>query len=333
MKHLLKEISIITFVCIMIIALLQFPVNATNDKIEIVKTENEYLIYDEATMKGEFQFAFTKESTEEAPIAFTNSKVDTEGNNVAYVDADFEATYFEVSETGEKIAYMWVKQAEEVSEPILVNLNSAITQEILSFVGAITTKIPVTVGQETKEPVTEENTTITTTVGYLQIQPQEGYTYEYQLVKLPNENYADFVALAKEISNFEENANSYSNISKINKFYSLYNNLIPTENWKEVVDNRIEQPEEARNGEEYVVWLKATNQTGEEILDVQFMTSVREETEERTTETVTEEVTTTTKLPVTFDSNMILIIVLAIIIVAIIVLFVVKKRMSKKHDK
>ena len=61
------------------------------------------------------------------------------------------------------------------------------------------------------------------------------------------------------------------------------------------------------------------------------MTSVREEKEKTSVETVKEEVTKTTKLPVTFDSNIILIIVLAVIIVAIIVLFIVKKKLDNKN--
>lgn len=333
MKKLFKEISIITLIAIMIIALLQFPVNATNDELEIVKTENEYLLYDMTIMENEFDFIFTKdENIEASALDFStaiNSIKDAEGNNVAYIDSTLENTYFKDANGDTTNAYMWIKQGEEVSDPILVDLNTAITQEIIDFVSKTTTRIPVTIGQEEREPITEENTTITTTVGYLQIEAQEGYTYEYQLIELPNSSYTRFVELAKEISNFEENAVSYENISKINEFYHLYNNLVP-ENWNEVANNRIEQPEDARNGEQYVVWIKATNSTGENIVDVQFMTSVREETEERTTETVKEEVTTTTKLPVTFDSNMILIIVFAVIIVAIIVLLIVRKKLANK---
>ena len=157
----------------------------------------------------------------------------------------------------------------------------------------------------------------------------ENYTYTYQLVKLPNnEQYKRFVELAKEISAFSDNANSYSNIMKTNEFYNLYNTLMPT-TWKnEVKNNKINEPEDSRHGEQYVVWIKATN--GEqEVVDVQFMTCAREETEERSTEIVKEEVTTTTKLPLTFDATMTLIVVLGIIIVAIVILLVIKKPATK----
>lgn len=333
MKKLFKEIGIVTFLVIMMITLLQFPVNATNEKLEIVKTSDEYLLYVSTIMEKEFDFIFTKdESLEASALDFStaiNSIKDAEGNNVAYVDSPLENTYFKDANGETANAYMWIKQGEEVSGPILVDLNTAITQEVIDFVSKTTTRIPVTIGQEERDPVTEGNTTLTTTVGYLQIEAQEGYTYEYQLVKLPNKDYTRFVELAKEISSFAKNSNSYGNISKINEFYSLYNDLIP-ENWDKVVDNRIEQPEEARNGDEYVVWIRSTNSNGENIVDVQFMTSVREEREKTSIETVKEEVTKTTKLPVTFDSNMILIIVFAVIIVAIIVLLIVRKKLANK---
>ena len=329
MKKLFREISIITLIAILLIMLLQFPVNATNDELEIVKTESQYLLYDATIMQNEFEFAFADESTtEESTLNFINSIEDSEGNNVAYVDNELENTYFKDINGNSVNQYMWIRQNNEVSEPVLVDLSTAITQEVMNFVDETTTRIPVTIGQEEKEPITEANTTITTTVGYLQIEPQEGYTYQYQLIKLPSEDYTRFVELAEEISGFAENANSYENISKINEFYNLYNALIP-ENWNNVVNNRIEQPDEARNGDKYVVWIKATNSAQEEVIDVQFMTSVRIERERTSTETVTEEVTTTTRLPVTFDSNIILLIVLAVIIVAIIVLFIVKKKVSK----
>ena len=336
MKKLFKGMSTIILLTVMLISLLQFPVNATNDELEIVKTENEYLLYDETIMQSEFEFAFASDATTDvSTLNFINSTVDAEGNNVAYVDGDLEDTYFKDTDGNSVEQYMWVRQNNEVSEPVLINLSTAITQDVIDFVNATTTRIPVTIGQEEKEPVTEEDTTVittvTTTVGYLQIEPQDGYTYEYQLIKLPNSNYTKFVELAEEISNFEENAVSYTNISKINEFYNLYNDLVP-EDWNEVVDSRIEQPEDARNGEQYVVWIKATNSDGDETVDVQFMTSVREEAEETTTEIVKEEVTTTKKIPVTFDSNMILIIVLAVIIVAIIVLLIVKKKISKSKQ-
>ena len=331
MKKLFKEITITALIVFTLIALLQFPVNATNEDLEIVKTENEYLLYSKTVMPNEFYFAFSKDNNAE-PLDYIKSMVDAEGNNVAYVDSDLENTFFK-DENGERVsAYMWIKTDEKVAEPVIVDLDTAITQDVINEVNALTTRIPVTIGQEQREPVTEGNTTVTTTVGYLQIEPQEGYTYEYQLIQLPNENYSRFVELAKEISNFAENSNSYENISKINEFYNLYQSLIP-ENWVDVEENRIEQPEEARNGTEYIVWIKATNaeQTAQ-IVDVQFMTSVREEAEQRSTETVTEEVTTTTKLPVTFDSNIILIIALAVIIVAIVVLLVIKKKNSNKNS-
>lgn len=339
MKRLAKEIGLIIFIAIIFIALFQFPVNATNDKINIVKTSEEYLIYNEDVMKTNFKFAFANDPNANiASLNLINAKQDSEGNYVAYVDETLQSTYF----GEEKSTYIWMlNDANEVigAEAVEVELNKAITQDIIDFVKKTTDRINVSTG--TEEPVvkTEGNTTTTTVVGFLQINgvkndagevDSEDYTYTYQLVKLPNnEQYKRFVELAKEISAFSDNANSYSNIMKINEFYNLYNTLMPT-TWKnEVKNNKINEPEDSRHGEQYVVWIKATN--GEqEVVDVQFMTCAREETEERSTEIVKEEVTTTTKLPLTFDATMTLIVVLGVIIVAIVILLVIKKKTSNK---
>ena len=333
MKKIFKEISTITFIVIIMITILQFPVNATNDELEIIKTSDEYLLYVSTIMEKEFEFIYTKDAKlKVSALDFSEaikSVKDTEGNNVAYVDSELENKYFKDVNGDSANAYIWIKQGENISGPILVELNTAITQKIIEHVNNTTTRIPVKIGQEEREPVTEENKTITTTIGYLQIEKQEGYTYEYQLVKLPNKDYTSFVNLAKEISNFSENSNSYKNISKINEFYNLYNDLMP-EKWNKVVDDRIEQPEDAKNGDEYVVWIRSTNSNEEKIVDIQFMTSVRKEREKTSIETVKEEVTKTTKLPVTFDSNLILIIIFTVIIVAIIVLFIVRKKLANK---
>ncbi len=332
MKKLVKEISVVLVVAIMLFLILPFPANATNEKIEIVKTANEYLIYDSVRMKNNFEFAYaTESSTEVDTLNFINAIQDTDGNYVAYIDSDIESIYFKNKEGKSRAQYMWIKQNNTVSNPIKIDLSNVITQDIVDFVYATTNRIPVKIGQEEREPITEGNTTRTTTVGYLQIEAKEGYTYEYQLIDLPNNDYTQFVTLAKEISNFVDNENSYENISKINDFYNLYYNLLP-EKWEKVIDNKIEQPEEAKNGDEYVVWIKRINPSGQEIVDVQFMTSVREEREKILTETETEEVVTTTKLPVTFDSNIILILVLVIIILAIIALMITKKKLEKSAN-
>ncbi len=331
MKKLFKGINIIAIVVLMLIMLLQIPVNATNYNLEIVKTDNEYLLYISTIMQNEFQFAFTNSNTtDKSTLNFINSIKDEQGNNVAYVDKELEETYFK-DKNGENInQYMWIKQDNQINNPIEIDLSTAITQEVIDFVNKTTTRIPITIGQEEKKSTTEGNKKITTTVGYLKIDEQKGDTYEYQLVKLPNTEYTRFVELAKEISMFENNANSYENIVKINEFYELYNNLLPTK-WEKVTDGKIEQPADAEDGEEYVVWIKSKSPEGKEIADVQFMTSVREEKEKTSTQTVTEEVSTKTKLPVTFDSNIILIIAFVIIVLAIIILLVLRKKITKKN--
>ncbi len=326
MKRIFKEISIIIVAVLIVTLLLQNPVNATNDELEILKTESKYLLYIQTVMQNEFEFAFSNKNTaEESSLDFFESIVDAEGNNVAYINSEIE-------DENELEQYIWVKQNGEISGPILVDLSTAITQDIIDFVAETTTRISVTIGQEEKETVTEGYTTTVTTVGYLQIEEQDGYTYEYSIIKLPNDTYTRFVELVKEISTFSGNETSYEQISMINEFYNLYNVLIP-ETWNNVENKRIEQPEDAENGDMYVVWIKATNSEQDEIIDVQIMTSVRIETERTYTDLIQEEVTTTTKLPITFDINIVLIVLFIIIILVIIVLLIIKSKMNKMSNE
>lgn len=330
MEKLFKKIAIVLLISMIIVSLIQFSANATEEKTEIIKTEEEYLIYKTETMKNSFQFAFSfDKDADTSTLSFINSITDAEGNNIAYVDKTFENTYF----SAEKDTYMFVKQEDKIGNPEIIDLKTAITQETIDFVKTTSKRITTSVGKIEEEPVIDGNITKNTTVGCLKIEPKEGYTYEYKLVKLDGESsYQRLANLAKEISNFEENSNSYENISKINEFNELYNSLVP-EKWNKVENNTILQPKDSKQNDEYIVWLKATDSNANEVVDIQFMTCTREENKQISTETVKEEVTTTTKLPVTFDSNMILIIVFAIIIVAIIVLLVLKKKTSSKHSK
>lgn len=98
MKKLFKEISIITFIVIMMITLLQFPVNATNEELEIIKTSDEYLLYVSTIMEKEFEFMYTKDGNlKVSALDFSTaikSVKDTEGNNVAYIDSSLENMYF-----------------------------------------------------------------------------------------------------------------------------------------------------------------------------------------------------------------------------------------------
>lgn len=328
MEKLLKKSLVLLIVAIATMMLLQFPVKASEEDTNIVKTTDEYLIYKQEILNESFKFAFAKDkNVSEQELNFINSLQDNDGNNIAYVNEEIYNSYFLDS----NISYMWIQKNNEiVVKAQEINLNNAITQETINYVSNTTKRIATEISEESREEVID-GVTKETKVDTLNIIPEEGYTYEYKIVK-PEEGSknAEFFALSEEIANITEETNSYANILKLNDFYNLYNSLMPTD-WDAVENNTIKEPEETVEGEKYLIWLKATNANGDEITDVQFMTCQREENKEYIPEVIEQK--TTVKLPVTFDINIILWIVFAIIVIAIVVLLIVKNKIANKNKK
>ena len=330
MKRLLSKNAVLAVLIIAIMLLLQFPVLAVEKNTTIIQTsENEYLIYEDEFINESFKFAYSKDKNiEETELNFINSLQDNNENYVAYVDNEIFNSYFLDSNT----VYMWIETSQNtISNAIEIDLSKAITQEELDFVANTTKRISVTLGTQDPNVETIDGVEHSTTVDHIQINPEEGYTYEYVIVR-QNENskIANFISMSKDIAQITENLNSYENIKKLDEFYTLYNSLIPTQ-WQEVTNNTIYQPEDSAEGEEYVIWLKGTDAEGNEIIDVQFMTCNREVDQEYVPEVIEQQ--TTVKLPVTFDITITLLIVLAIIVVAIVALLIAKKKLSKNEDK
>ena len=125
----------------------------------------------------------------------------------------------------------------------------------------------------------------------------------------------------------------YSKIELTKQFYNLDETLANQQEWREVSDYTIMQPNDAQKGEQYVVYIKEVDENQNEIVDVKFMTSYREDEEEkipgRTENKIVKE---TTKLPITGDSMVLFVILLAIIVVIVVVLVRMKK-MKNQEDR
>jgi len=330
MKRLLNKNAVLAILVIAIMLLLQIPVLASNENTTIVKTsDDEYLIYEQEFINENFKFAYAKDKDiEETELNFINALQDNDKNYVAYVDNEIYDSYF----LGSNTVYMWIENSNNIiSNAIEINLDKAITQEELDYVANTTKRINVTLGEEKSDEVIVDGVKQEVKVDYLQINPEDGYTYEYVIARQDeNSKVANFIAMSKEIANINENLNSYENIKKLDEFYTLYNDLIPTK-WQNVQNNIIYQPEDSTEGEEYVIWIKGTNTDGNEIVDVQFMRCTREEEQEYVPEVIEQQ--TTVKLPVTFDTTITLLIILGVIVLAIIVLIIVKKKLNKTDKK
>ena len=130
--------------------------------------------------------------------------------------------------------------------------------------------------------------------------------------------------LATKISKLDSDTDMYTRIELYSEFFDLFNNLKPNSDdvWSTVNKNVIYQPDDAEDGDEYVIWIMDNN-SGD--IDVQFLTSTKKFSEEKVKDLIT------TKLPVTYDNN-ILLVIFAIVIVLIIVVCIRIKFLNKKEN-
>ena len=285
---------------------------AANENLQIVKiTDSKYLIYVKGNLDSSFEFAFADTTTEPATSEYKDAAKDTaeDGNYIAYLDEYSTAN-----------KYLWAKNGDGyILEAVEVDLDKAINKADLEEIQKVTNKIAVDTEKTNVEEKEVDGNKVTVTTGKIEFK-NEG-TYKYQIVKTnKSEEYAEFMDLAERISKFNKDTDMYTQLEVYTKFNTLFNKLSSEleNNWKEVEGKEILQPEDTKNGDKYVVWIKEGN-----TLDAQFLTSKYEEAK------VTEKITT--KLPVTYDNNTLLI-VLGILIIATIVVSV-RINSLKKEDK
>lgn len=294
-----------------LILLLGLPVNAANENIKLVQqSETDYLIYIDGHLGETFGFAFSDEAEE--PAAYLEAATDSNegGNYIAYIN--------EYTTTSK---YLWAIDEEGCFvEGVELDLSEAIPAEELTSIQEVTKKIAVDTDQVQVEEKTVNGNTVTVTTGKVVFE-DEG-DYEYQIVKLPNTTeYNTLMDLAERISKINSETDMYSKLVLYTQFNTLYNKLsseLVEADWQEVAGQEILQPEDTENGEKYVLWIREGN-----VIDAQFLTSKYDE------EKVIEKITT--RLPVTYDNNTLLV-VLAILVVAIVVVSIRIKSL-KKEDK
>lgn len=321
-----SKLIISAIVFVLAIISMQLSIYATNENIEIVKKSvTDYLIYVENVLEQNFEFAFSKDKNQDkATLIFKKSETDSsneDANKIAYINSTTIDMF-------ENTTYMWVKDENDkyIIDGVEVDLSLAIDDESLDAIANITKIIPVDTTKTNTDVVEENGKTITTTVGKV-ILPETAGNYEYLIVELPSsEEYNKFMSLATIISKFNSETDMYTKISVYKEFKKLETSLKPNVNdskWKKAIENEINQPVDAENGTQYVLWLRENNGNNSKH-DVQFLTSTKEVSEEKIIEKIT------TKLPVTYDNNTLLI-VLAILVVLTIVVSVRIKVLSKKE--
>ena len=309
--------SIIGLFIIFTIILLNATVYASNENIQLIKnTDGKYMVYIKGSDKKDFTYGFSNDEIE--PELKLNQE-DSDGNKIAVLD---------VGEVGNPI-YMWAKAGEDyLVKAIEIDLGNAANKADLQEAIQITKIIPVDLNKTSTTEKEENGKKITTTVGEIVLENENG-SYSFIRIKIPNsEEYNSFIKLAEKISKFNSETDMYSKIEAYSKFFKLYNSLKPDTDsgWEDVEKNIIYQPDDAEDGDEYVVWIR-DNETKD--IDVQFLTSTKKYSEEKIKEAIT------TKLPITYDNNMLLIIFVVLMVAIILVLIRInslKNRKEYKHE-
>lgn len=328
-----KSVKIIILGILLTLILIPNIISA-NTESTILKKSDEYLIYNENAMNEEFTFAFGTENQDKDSLIFFPSAKDSnesEAKNVAYVDNATKAYLDENSE-----AFLFIRDAEGnyIIEAEKISLKNAIDKELVE---TTTKRIEVDTTKSNVSTEIIDGVKTEVTKGKVDITDSKDAKYSYILVKLPTtgeNDYSKLMNLAEKISDEEEitKLDFMQKLELMNNFYSLYTKLEPSKNdndWLAVENYEILEPEDSKNGEQYIVFIKKENKE-ETIIDAQFLTCYDEYNPLYEKETVT--IKETSKLPVTYDSTITLIIILAVIVVAIVIVLVIRKKLNKKEE-
>ena len=331
MKKFELKLTGVVIALIIIALLIPTKVLGANEELQIVKTEQDYIIYVKDLAKTEFDFAISdKDNATEMELNYINSVEDEEGNQVAFVTQ----TKYNNQLSTNAHNYLYIKTTEgvEIKE---INFDDAFDKAKMEEVETTTKRMETEVVTDIIEKDEEvEGVKVKVTVGGLKIIDTDQATYYYASTKLPAEKYTELMELAEQINSSYNEMDMYERIKTAKQFYNLYNELKGLQNWLEVENMTIMQPNDAQKGEQYVVYLKKLDEDGNETIDVKLMTSYREDEEEKIPgRTETRVVKETAKLPITGDSIILFVILAAIVIIAIIVFIRMKKLQNKESKK
>lgn len=290
----------------------------------------DYIIYVEGLVNKKFEFAISdKLDATEEELHYISVK-DEDGNNVAIIS---EEKYKEIKDNEKTYLYIKTENATEASK-VEINLEKAFNQDMMEEVEKTTTRIKTEIVTDIVKQNEEVNgVKITVTVGGLKILDESEADFYYASTKLPEEKYTELSEIANKLDTDYNKMDMYTKIKTAKEFYNLYTELLTKQNWVEVKDMSIMQPEDAQKGDQYVVYLKKVDNEKNETIDVKIMTSYREDEEEKIPgRTETKVVQETAKLPITGDS-IVLFVILAVIILVAIIVFVRMKKLQNKEAK
>lgn len=316
-----------TILILMLLIFVPFIVLAANEQLQIVSTENgDYLIYVQ-NLTEEFKYALSTNKDENVvTLDFISSVPDDDGNQVVLI------TNEKYEEIKDENVYIWIENSENqmIINAEQLDFSLAFAKEKMNIVENTTKRILVDTTKTLTSVEDIEGVKTTVTTGAIEITDSKDATYYYMSVKLPaDEKYNRLMELSETINQNYNDMDMYSRIQTANEFYNLYNELISNVQWQEVENMTIAQPEDSKNGEQYIVFLRKV-EGDTTTLDAQFLTCYEDYNPEF--ENQERQVSETTKLPITYDS-IALIVILAVIAIAIVIVFIRMKKINKKEDK
>lgn len=331
MKKIQEKLVIVIIAMLIMLFVLPMQVFGANEELQIIKTDDEeYIIYIKELQSSSFEFAITQSlDTKEIDRNYLKSVEDDSGNQVAFITKE------KYEELNGQNNYLFVKKdGELIIEGNELDFGKAFTKQNIEEVELTSKKIETQLVTDIIEKDEEINgVNVKITVGGLKITAKENADYYYTITKLPSDKYDTLKELADRMNTDYEKIDMYSKIELTKQFYNLYKTLANEQEWQKVSDYTIMQPDDAQKGEQYVVYIKEVDENQNEIVDVKFMTSYREDEEEkipgRTENKIVKE---TTKLPITGDS-MILFVVLLVIIVAVVIVFIRMRKLQSTKSR
>ena len=342
MKKITNKVFLLGIIISIFLAAISIPSFAKTETKTIVlkKSDDKYLIYFDEICNNAFKFAISNDqNTKQEDLKFIASAKDnnTENSlNIAYLD---ETNY---SSNNDEI-YIWVKDNLDnlAINGEKIDLKNVIDDEILNFINTTTIvnketdriKVDTTQAHVTNAVVDGVDTTIKT--GKIVIDENESSTYYYKLIAVDEKNLdaKELYDLVDKINNYS--GNTYGKLKLATQFYELYNKQMPEKSeWNIVQNSTILQPEDSKTGDKYIAYVKEINKNQKEVIDIKLLECVREEAQGKNQkeETVTEDVVQTVKLPVTYDS-IILIIIMIALIMGMVIVTLLKMKHTPKHTQ
>lgn len=323
LKALCLNLLIVTTL-IMLIPSFACATEDTTSAIILEKTGGKKLIYIQNMEATDFKYAFSDDS-KATDLTYTTCQKDSNGENVAVLEA------------GETYKYMFLA-TESGTEVIEIDSMKKITDEEIEQIGKLTTIINVdTTESESVVSKSEDGTTVTKTRGKIVI-TDEG-TYQYQIIEILDKNNSTktlnetAVGLYENLTNLANATKMYDKLSVEIEIRDAYNTLISEATWEDVTDSTILEPEDAQEGEKYIVLIQEVKDGKSVRDDIKFMTCDRADDEdvEYTNTEVVKVVEKKSKLPVTGE-NIAIYIALTVVIIAIIAVAVRMKYLKGKEN-